>query len=459
MTLTAAARAMQADPTGAEVTITGVSTDTRKLAPGDLFFALRGERHDAVQFVDQALGAGAAAAVVPRDATLEQPLSGPVVRVDDTRLALGRLAVAWRARFDLPLIALTGSNGKTTVKEMIGCVLREAAGDPAGVLATQGNLNNDIGVPLTLLRLREGHRYAVIEMGMNHAGEIRYLAGLARPDVALVTNAGRAHIGILGSMEAIAQAKGEIYEGLAASGAAVINADDGFAPLWRSLNAGRRVVTFGIDAPADLRARHRDRGLTSEIELSAPTGEVAITLPAAGLHNVRNALAAAAAAFALGIPLGTIAAGLARFPGVPGRLQRRPGRNGATLIDDTYNANPDSVLAAIAVLRGLPGRRILVLGDMGELGGDAAAMHALVGAAARSAGIDRLVTLGELSAEAARAYGPGASHHARIEDLLADVAPELDGQATLLVKGSRFMQMERVVRSFELPTAAAPGRS
>ena len=284
---------------------------------------------------------------------------------------------------------------------MLAAILRAAAGDNA-VLATSGNLNNDIGVPLTLLRLCSHHRYAVIEMGMNHLGEISYLTRLTAPTVALVTNAGTAHIGELGSREAIAQAKGEVYEGLA-EGAAVINADDDFAQYWRGLNAQRRVIDFGLEHPASVRGTYELTAAGSTIVVQTPAAQYAARLQVPGLHNVRNALAACAVAHALGIPPAAVASGLFQFEGTKGRLQSKPCRGGGVLIDDTYNANPDSVKAAIAVLASAPGTRILVLGDMGELGDAAMAMHAELGTAARQAGIQRLLTLGELSAAAAQA--------------------------------------------------------
>jgi UDP-N-acetylmuramoyl-tripeptide--D-alanyl-D-alanine ligase len=317
-------------------------------------------------------------------------------------------------------------------------------------LATRGNLNNDIGVPLTLLELEAGHRYAVIEMGMNHAGEIRYLARLAAPDVALINNAGAAHVEFLGSVEAVARAKGEIFEGLKPDGTAVINADDRHAGLWRELAGGRSVVDFGIEHRAAVSATYQLSWLESEIVLKTPQGVARALLKAPGLHNVRNALAASAAAVALKVPAPAIAKGLERFSGTRGRLQRKAGVRGAMLIDDTYNANPDSARAAIAVLAQAPGKRLLVLGDMGELGPGAAEMHAEVGRRARESGVERLLTLGELSAHATRAFGPGARHFTRIEELFAEIENALAPDVAVLIKGSRFMRMERVVKAFAL---------
>jgi UDP-N-acetylmuramoyl-tripeptide--D-alanyl-D-alanine ligase len=328
---------------------------------------------------------------------------------------------------------------------MLALVLSAVAGEGA-VLATSGNLNNHIGVPLMLLRLRERHRYAAIEMGMNHLGEIGYLARLARPDVALVTNAGVAHLGEVGSRQAIARAKGEIFGALGATGVAVINADDEYASYWRQLNRDRRIVDFGIDRVAAVSARFELSSAGSLVSVRAPDAQYVVRLQVPGLHNVRNALAAAACAHAVGVAPPEIAAGLARYAGTKGRLQRMGARGGATLIDDTYNANPDSVKAAIAVLAAAPGERVLVLGDMGELGQEGAALHAQTGEEARRAGVDHLLTLGELSEAAARAFGSGAKHFRELDALATALDGLLSADTTVLVKGSRFMRMERVVQ-------------
>lgn len=445
--LSEVAAALNAQHSGADATFSGVTTDSRAVVAGDLFVALKGERFDGHDYVKQVMEQGAVAALVER----RDPAWGdfPLLVVKDARLALGDLAAHWRSRFAIPVAALTGSSGKTTVKEMIAAILREQAGDQA-VLATRGNLNNDIGMPLTLLGLRDTHRYAVIEMGMNHPGEIAYLSRIARPDVALVINAQAAHLAGLGTVEAVAGAKGEIFQGLAANGTAVINADDSHAALWQELAAGHRIIRFGLEQPAEVSASFTLQPFGSEIEMVTPTGKFAVALPVPGEHNVRNALAAAAVAQALGVGNATIAAGLARVAGVKGRLLKSPCLHGATLIDDTYNANPGSVRAAIAVLAGLPGRKLLVLGDMGELGENARALHGEIGAAAKAAGIDLLFTLGDLSAAATQAFGEGGRHFEYIEDLLHDIENLLAPEVTVLVKGSRFMRMERVVRSFEL---------
>ncbi len=435
MRLSEAAVATGGRVIGDDVVFAAVATDSRGIQAGDLFFALRGERFDGHDYVVDCLQRGAVAAVVAR------PVDGAAAQllVADPRLALGDLAAHWRRKFDIPLAAVTGSNGKTTVKEMLAAILRVAAGSDAAVLATQGNLNNDIGLPMTLLKLRTGHRYGVVEMGMNHAGEIAYLTHIGRPTVALINNALPAHLEGLGSVEGVARAKGEIFQGLAADGVAVINTDDAFAPLWRTLAAPRRIVAFGLENPTDVSADYRLGADSSEITLKTPQGTAMLVLPAAGLHNVRNALAATAAALAMGVPLDAVADGLRHFSGAKGRLQRKAGMRGCTVIDDTYNANPASMRAAIDVLAACPGRRILVLGDMGELGADAARLHAEIGDYVRAAGIDDLLTLGDMSP----AYG--GRHQASPEALAGALLPALDAQTTILVKGSRFMRMERVV--------------
>ncbi len=441
--LSDAAAMLGASFAGPDAVVRRVSTDSRAIQPGDLFFGLRGERFDGGAFAARALQAGAAGVVLDRT---QAPEIGDALRVDDTRLALGRLAAAWRQRFGIPVAAITGSNGKTTVKEMLAGILRAETGSEAAVLATEGNLNNDIGLPLMLLRLRPHHRFAVLEMGMNHAGEIDYLTRIAQPDVALVNNAMTAHIGLLGSVAAIARAKGEIFNGLGAGGIASFNADDAHAGLWREANAARSVIDFGMQQPARVRGRYD--ATTSALAIELLDVHLDVTLQVPGIHNAMNALAAAAAGFALDVSPACIVAGLEGFAGIQGRLQKKPALHGATFIDDTYNANPDSVRAALAVLAQYPGRRLFVLGDMGELGAEAPAMHAEIGRVARAAGVERLFALGELSRETVAAFGAGAMHFERIEELLAEVENALGADTVVLVKGSRFMQMERVVKSF-----------
>ncbi|MDP2431562.1 MAG: UDP-N-acetylmuramoyl-tripeptide--D-alanyl-D-alanine ligase [Pseudomonadota bacterium] len=483
MHLHEAAQALNAGAVGADVALGVVSSDTRDLPPGCLFVALKGPRFDGHAFAAKALEQGAAAVMVAANAGLNVT---PALVVEDTRIGLGRLAAWHRSRMPAKLAAITGSNGKTTVKEMLAAILAAEAGEDA-VLATAGNLNNDIGMPLTLLRLTPAHRYAAIEMGMNHAGEIDYMTHLARPDVALVNNALRAHLEGLGSVEAVARAKGEIYAGLKDDGIAIINADDPHAGLWRGLAGKHKVLSFGFAEGADVRIRgsglardgkggNREQARSHDLVLDTFAGAIETTLAVPGEHNLRNAAAAAAAALALGISAEAVARGLAAYGGSKGRLQAHPCILGATLIDDTYNANPDSVLAAIQVLAARPGKRILVLGDMGELGPEAAALHREVGERARAAGIDRLLCLGEMSINSVWGFGQGAMHFERIEEMLAEIECALiDGQpprsqntlaapqggampalglpgggqdVTVLVKGSRFMKMERVVQSF-----------
>ncbi len=425
---------------GADKNLDGVSTDTRAVVAGQLFIALNGENFDAHDFLAQAQASGAVALMVSDESKL--PLGVSAVVVADTRLALGKLAAAWRARFDLPVIAITGSNGKTTTKEMVAAILKAAFGE--AVLATRGNLNNDIGLPLTLLGLSAGHRAAVIEMGMNHPGEIAYLTGIGAPTVALVTNAQRAHLEGMGDLDEVAREKGSIFNGLSGEGVAVINADDTYAAAWHLMAGSRPVSTFAIDHSADVQGKVRQHGLETALHLTTPVGEVNIHLNIPGRHNARNAVAAAAACLAAGIPLSAVAAGLGAFSGVKGRLQQRAGRNGAVILDDTYNANPDSVRAGIDVLAATIGRKLLVLGDMGEIGEASGQYHDEMGGYAKSQGVDRLFALGEATQQAVRNFGEGARHFCSIEKLIVAVDKEMAPETTVLVKGSRFMKMERV---------------
>ncbi len=417
----------------------GVSTDTRRLCPGELFVALRGPNFDGHAFVTQAEKAGCAAAMVEHPLDIELPQ----IEVKDTRVGLGRLAAAWRNRFHLPLIAVTGSNGKTTVKEMLAAILRQQG----PILATEGNLNNDIGVPLTLLRLAPEHCAAVVEMGANHPGEIAWLTELAHPTVALVTNAAAAHLAGFGSLEGVAKAKGEIYAGLRKKGIAVINADDPFAEVWYGLNRKREVVTFGLERDADVSARWEDEGDGSQLELHTWQGDATFRLPLAGRHNVMNALGAAAAALATGVPLPTVRAGLERMAPVAGRLEYKRTKDGITVIDDSYNANPASLGAALKVLATAKGIRCLVMGDMGELGEDAMRLHQRIGEMARAEGIDKLYAVGDLSKAAVRAFGRDGRHFDDRRSLIAALRQDLNEQVILLVKGSRFMEMEQVVNA------------
>ncbi|MGH8201255.1 MAG: UDP-N-acetylmuramoyl-tripeptide--D-alanyl-D-alanine ligase [Steroidobacteraceae bacterium] len=425
----------------------GVSSDSRTLSAGDLFVALRGPRFNGNEFVGAALAAGAAGALV--DAP--QALGLAQVVVADTQEALARAGHAWRSALDIPVIGVAGSNGKTTAKEMTAAIL-SAAGN---TLATRGNLNNHIGVPLTLLRLEPGHRFAVIEMGANRAGEVAELVKVARPTVGLITNAGAEHLEGFGSLEGVARAEGEMVAGLAADATAVINADDEFADLWRGMTRAR-VVTFGIEDTADFRASAlrttlEAGGFRTRFRLASPLGQADIELHLGGRHNVANALGAAAAAAAAGATLEHIARGLGAMRAVPGRLQLKQAACGAWIIDDSYNANPSSVRAGIEVLASLEGRRWLVLGDMAELGEFAADAHLQIGAFARERGIERLLATGALAALAVERYGTGGQWFPDTEALTRELLRALaadDVQAAsvrLLVKGSRVNRLERVV--------------
>ncbi|HEX7053663.1 MAG TPA: UDP-N-acetylmuramoyl-tripeptide--D-alanyl-D-alanine ligase [Burkholderiales bacterium] len=441
MTLGEAAVALGGTATQPAARFDGVSTDTRTLRAGELFVALRGERFDGHDFLAVAAERRAAGAMVDRRYAGTPPL--PTVAVEDTRRALGALARHWRRRFSPALVAITGSNGKTTVKEMLAAILRRHAGaqgaGEAAVLATTGNLNNDIGVPLTLLRLRAAHRWCAIELGMNHPGEIAALAGMAEPTVAVVNNAQREHLEFMSSVEQVAAENASVYDALPADGVAVVNADDAQAEYFRSRARPRRVLDFGLQGAA-VTGRYQLRHLSSEIRIRTPQGEAQASLAIPGLHNVRNALAAAACALAAGVPAASIGAGLSEFRPYTGRLQVKQGPGGMTIIDDSYNANPDSVRAAIDVLASCPGPTALVLGDMGEVGEQGPQFHREVGEYARARGVDRLLALGSASAEAVAAFGPGAERFDTVEALVAALRA-----STVLVKGSRFMRMERVV--------------
>lgn len=435
--LSAAASAVNGVLHGADRTFTGAGMDSRKLAANELFIALPGSRVDGHDFLPVARERGAAAALVERK--IADPL--PQIVAADTLLALGRLAAWWRTHYTCPVVGLTGSNGKTTVKELLAAIL----GRCGATLATQGNLNNNIGLPLTLLRLRSSHRYAVIEMGANHPGEIAYLTHIARPDVALINNAGPAHLEGFGTVEGVAHAKGEIFSGLPANGTAVINADDVYTAVWETLAAKQRIVRFGFTAGSDVSAQWEGDATGSRLHLHTPDGSAHATLHLPGQHNVMNALAASAAAFAVNVKLPDIALGLESARGAPGRMQIKTGRNGASIIDDTYNANPASVQAALDVLAACRGRRVFVLGDLAELGDATVDLHRSIGVAAAASGIDALYSVGTLSAHAANAFGGEQRHFATQEELMTHLIPMLALGTTLLVKGSRSAQMERVV--------------
>ncbi|MGY4830631.1 UDP-N-acetylmuramoyl-tripeptide--D-alanyl-D-alanine ligase [Sphaerotilaceae bacterium SBD11-9] len=441
------------------VPIARVHTDTRTLQPGDLFVALRGERFDAHDFLVQAREAGAVAALAEHG-LIEAGMPGLLVA--GSLQALGALAAAWRAQRQLPLIAVTGSNGKTTVTQMLASVLTAWCGE--GAFSTQGNFNNDIGVPLTLLRLRDAHRAGVIELGMNHPGEIASLAAMTAPAVALVNNAQREHQEFMATVEAVARENGTVIEALGPRGTAVFPADDDYAPVWHQLAGARPMLTFALRGAADVTAdaewAHESGNPHWSLMLHTPAGFAAVQLRIAGWHNVKNALAVTACALAAGCPLEAIVRGLEAFEPVKGRSQLKKGwvqGVPVTLVDDTYNANPDSARAAIEVLASLPGPRWLVLGDMGEVGDQGPAFHREVGAYARTHGINALWTAGALSRYTADAFGGehkgSARHFSSVAELLAALkaAPEC---ASVLVKGSRFMKMEQVVAA--LTQAAAP---
>lgn len=420
-----------------------VHTDTRSLQAGDLFVALKGERFDAHDFLAQASSQGAVAALAERGL----PAELPGLLVADSKQALGQLAAGWRSQFTLPLIAVTGSNGKTTVTQMIASILR--AWKQGGAFATEGNFNNDIGVPLTLLRLRASHQAGVVELGMNHPGEIAHLAAMAQPTVALVNNAQREHLEFMATVEAVARENGAVIAALPASGVAVFPADEVYTPLWKELAGAHAVLTFAESGAADVTASAQWVAGKWQIQAQTPQGPLSFSLQIAGRHNVKNALAATACALATGAPLIAIADGLSAFVPIKGRsraLALHVGGHALTVVDDSYNANPDSVRAAVDVLAELPGPRLLVLGDMGEVGDQGTAFHAEVGVHARERGIEQLFTLGAQSAHASQAFGAGRHFGDDLASLQAAVAHALPATASVLVKGSRFMKMERVVQ-------------
>jgi len=432
------------------VQVLRVHSDTRSLQGGDLFVALKGERFDAHDFLAQAKASGAVAALAERGLAAA---GLPGLQVADTQAALTTLAANWRQRFHLPLIAVTGSNGKTTVTQMIASILRVWLADSA--FSTTGNLNNHIGVPLTLLRLRQDettwHGAGVVELGMNHPGEIAELAAITSPTVALVNNAQREHQEFMATVEAVAHENGSVISALGPTGVAVFPADEEHAPIWHSLAGSRPTLTFALTGPADVTCHAEWAQDHWAVLLQTPAGAVTLQLQVAGWHNVKNALAAAACALAAGCPLDAIQRGLEAFAPVKGRSQvKRLGR--ATLIDDTYNANPDSVRAAIDVLASLPGPRWLVLGDMGEVGDQGPEFHREVGAFAKARGIDALWTLGTASAHAAGAFG-GARHFDTMAALV-EALPQAPVFNAVVVKGSRFMKMEQVVAAMSASGAS-----
>lgn len=446
-TLSQAATNMHGELNGADNRFVGISTDTRSIADGELFFALQGPNFDGHDYVAKASEAGAAGAVVSR--LLDDDIAQ--IKVDDTQLALGRLGAAWRDTKSPRVVGITGSNGKTTLKEMIAACL----GATASTLATAGNLNNEIGMPLMLARIEDEHEFAVIEMGANHAGEIEYLVALAKPEVVVLTNAGAAHLEGFGSIDGVAKAKGEILRNPDRPRVAVLNADDDYFEYWCTLVTDIEMLSFGLGDSADVRATdisvHPDH---NEFLLLTPAGETRISLPVVGIHNVRNACAAVAVALSLGLDIATIKAALESMAPVKGRLLPLRGLNGCTLFDDSYNANPRSVAAAADFIASLPGASWLVLGDMFELGEDAEELHREVGASARASGVSRLLALGDLSKAAVAGFGDGATWYESIDALISDVSNVGEG-TNVLVKGSRGMRMERVVAALRAEGEAA----
>ena len=427
-----------------------VHTDTRTLRAGDLFVALSGDKFDAHDFLPLAATQGAVAAL----ATHGLVAAGlPGLEVVDTRLALGQLAAAWRAQFDIPLIAVTGSNGKTTVTQMIASILREWQSTQA--FATEGNFNNDIGVPLTLLRLQASHTVGVVELGMNHSGEIAYLSKLVQPVVALINNAQREHLEFMQTVDAVAHENGSVLESLSAQGTAVFPADDKYSPSWRQLAGKRRVMTFAMSGDADVVGTADWQWGHWQVSATTPAGPLDFPLHIAGRHNVKNALAAVACALAVGAPLAAISEGLGAFVPVKGRsraLSVAVSGQKITLIDDTYNANPDSMQAAIEVLAELPAPRLLVMGDMGEVGDQGPQFHEEAGALARLRGINALLTLGDQAVHAQRAFDASAcpsGHFKDMDSLVAAIHAALPDFKSVLLKGSRFMLMERAVHAIE----------
>jgi UDP-N-acetylmuramoyl-tripeptide--D-alanyl-D-alanine ligase len=445
--LSEVAQCARGELVGGDAAFDSVSIDTRTLKPGALFVALSGENFDGHDFVAQAAERGAVAALVSR--TL--PVTIPQVVVPDALAALSAFAREWRRQFSIPVIGVTGSNGKTTTKELIGSILSRLA----PTLITRGNLNNHIGVPISLLGLRAEHRFAVIEMGANHQGEIAHLVSIAEPTIGVVTNAGAAHLEGFGSLEGVAVGKGEMFRGLPHDGVAVINADDGFAGLWRESCAANRILTFGFEQPADfmahkVNAQSDAAGFRIDFDLVTPMGTKQASLPLAGLHNLRNALGACAVAHAAGATLDDLVQGLAAMKTVAGRLELKSAINGAYLVDDSYNANPSSLKAGLDTLRSFSGSRWLVLGEMRELGDSADALHAEVGRYAKEAGVQRLLAVGERSKYAVEAFGPGAQWFATLDDLINEARSSITSGIAVLIKGSRANKLEKVSAALSL---------
>ncbi len=441
MMLSEIAKVTNGKHVGDDLTIASTSIDTRAIKPGDLYVAIKGHQFDGNEFVSKAEQTGAGAAILNKGYTT----SLPHILVDDTRLALGQLASAWRDKVSAKVVGITGSNGKTTVKEMTAAVL----GMEGPVLFTKGNLNNDIGVPLTLFRLNEKHKYAVIEMGANHLGEIAYTSAIAKADVVILNNAGGAHIEGFGSLENIAKGKGEIIETLKPDGVAVLNQDDNYFDYWKSVAGARKVISFGLHESADVKAQNIKTEIISNtfatsFTLLANSASVKVNLKLAGQHNIKNALAATGAALAFGLSLDKIKAGLESVKPVMGRLQPLVGRLGNIIIDDTYNANADSLKAGLDVLVNCRGQHWVVLGAFNELGSDSSKIHEEIGEVLSSKGVVRLLATGPDAKNSVRAFGKGASFFDSQDELINTLKNELTGDETILIKGSRTQHMENV---------------
>lgn len=438
MSLGDIAKILSAEYVGDDITVKGISTDTRTIKGGELFIALKGPNFDGQSFVDAAIEKGAVACLVQDKIDAQN-----FIVTKDTHQALGLLAKAWRQKFNKPVFAITGSNGKTTVKEMIASIVSQEQ----SIMATIGNLNNDIGVPLTLFRLNDDYDAAVIEMGANHSGEINYLTNITQPDIAIITNIGAAHLEGFGSIENTAKAKGEIFNGLKKTGTAIINADDPFYDYFKDITTEYKVLSFGYKNKADVSCQCESNTKGSHLKVTTPKGDCEINLKLLGAHNVINSLAAIAAAVAANVSLEQIVQGLECLKPVNGRLQMKQGLNNSRVIDDTYNANPSSLHAAINVLHDFSGKRFLALGDMGELGDDTDELHIEAGSYAKKSGVTSLYSFGKLAAKAAKEFGGNGFCYDKHEDMINALRDELSQDVTLLVKGSRSMHMENIVNA------------
>jgi len=438
-TLSQIARFVDGELVGDDLSVCGVSTDSRNIGKGNLFITLQGPSFDGHDYVHHAEQRYAAAVLVSKKVTT----SLPKIIVNDTLVALGKLAKAWRNQFSIPVIGITGSNGKTTVKEIVTSILS----CEKNVLATPGNFNNDIGMPLTLMQIDENHDAAVIEMGANHPKEIEYLSKISSPTIAIVTNAGPAHLEGFGDLDGVAKSKGEIFEQLAENGTAILNADDKYYRYWKELCGSKKIISFGLSSDADVYARHEHE----HISLTTPNGEVNVNFKMLGEHNLMNALAATATCCAINISLDSIRQGLEKMQGVTGRLQLKAGRNGSQLIDDTYNANPASLDVALTVLSEFSGQHLLALGDMGELGAEMEHLHSEAGEQARLSGVNKLYTVGQYARLAARSFGENSQVFEDKPSMITELKNCMANDVTLLVKGSRFMQMEVIVDALIQP--------